>query len=903
MRDAGGDVIGVDWRVPLDGALGAGRRTTARSRATSTPRCCGAPWEAVERETLEVLRSRRRPRRPRVQPRPRRAARTRPSRHLQRLVDLVHERTETGPDVSDAAPIGVLVMAYGTAERPRRHRALLHGHPRRPAADARAPQELRDRYAAIGNRFPLLDITRAQAEGLERAAEPRRRRDAFRAVPRHEALAAVHRRGGRADARGRDRARDRHRDGAALVGDVGRDLRRARPSRRWANGRARVHVRPQRTTTTRRSSRSWPSGCADALAALTAEQRTRRDGDLLARTACPTRTVEDGSLRCLRLRRVRGRLPVPRRPRRRPPTSSRAELGLERHTIAWQSAGRTADPWWGPPIEDVIAELGDGGHPAVVVCSAGFVADHLEILYDLDIEARAIAEAGRHAPRRAPRCRTRIPRSSRCWPSVVRERLAASRCRPWRPDRHARSWSCGGGVAGLTAAHRLLAGRPALDVDRAGGRARRRAAGSGRRRSATSSSRPVPDSFVARKPWAVELCRELGLELEPSPARRGAYIWTERGLVPLPGDARSASPPTSDELVRWPGLSRRGPRTRARRTSCARRARRRRTTSRSARCSDGGWATRRPSCWSAPLLGRAVRRRRRPAERARRRSPSSRAWERAFGSLIRGARAASRAAADAGPMFLRPRGRRRAAPARAGSSASAPRRVRLGTRATRDRAADGETFVVRTDGEALPADGGRARRRPRSLRPSSLAATTRRRPRRPRRRSRTRRPASCCSSTRRARPSALPEATGFVVPRGPGADDRRDVRCPRKWPDGGVRDPRRRPLLRRARWGPRTCWTSPTTTSWRPCAGTSRPSLPLPGRPTASSVVRWPRSMPQYEVGHLERVARDRGLAAGGYLRDRQRVPTGSASPTPSAAPDETAERVRAHLASRGSDR
>jgi protoporphyrin/coproporphyrin ferrochelatase len=32
------------------------------------------------------------------------------------------------------------------------------------------------------------------------------------------------------------------------------------------------------------------------------------------------------------------------------------------------------------------------GHPAVVVCSAGFVADHLEILYDLDIEAKAVAE-------------------------------------------------------------------------------------------------------------------------------------------------------------------------------------------------------------------------------------------------------------------------------------------------------------------------------------------------------------------------------------------------------------------------------------------------------------------------------------------------------------------------------
>jgi protoporphyrin/coproporphyrin ferrochelatase len=59
---------------------------------------------------------------------------------------------------------------------------------------------------------------------------------------------------------------------------------------------------------------------------------------------------------------------------------------------AWQSAGRTPDPWWGPPIEEVLRGLGAAGRRAVVVCSAGFVADHLEILYDLDIEAKAIAE-------------------------------------------------------------------------------------------------------------------------------------------------------------------------------------------------------------------------------------------------------------------------------------------------------------------------------------------------------------------------------------------------------------------------------------------------------------------------------------------------------------------------------
>ncbi|MGH2525103.1 MAG: ferrochelatase, partial [Actinomycetota bacterium] len=105
----------------------------------------------------------------------------------------------------------------------------------------------------------------------------------------------------------------------------------------------------------------------------------------------PVRTVEDGTLRCKTCTvcetscRYRDGL-------QETADLVAKELDLENHPIAWQSAGRTADPWWGPPIEEVIVDLAERGHPAVVVCSAGFVADHLEILYDLDVEARSVAE-------------------------------------------------------------------------------------------------------------------------------------------------------------------------------------------------------------------------------------------------------------------------------------------------------------------------------------------------------------------------------------------------------------------------------------------------------------------------------------------------------------------------------
>jgi ferrochelatase len=66
--------------------------------------------------------------------------------------------------------------------------------------------------------------------------------------------------------------------------------------------------------------------------------------------------------------------------------------GLGEWVVAWQSAGRTPDPWLGPDVRDVVRQLGAGaGTDAVVVCPVGFVADHLEVLYDLDVEVAGVA--------------------------------------------------------------------------------------------------------------------------------------------------------------------------------------------------------------------------------------------------------------------------------------------------------------------------------------------------------------------------------------------------------------------------------------------------------------------------------------------------------------------------------
>jgi ferrochelatase len=75
--------------------------------------------------------------------------------------------------------------------------------------------------------------------------------------------------------------------------------------------------------------------------------------------------------------------------------ASAAGLGeWSQWAVAWQSAGRTPEPWIGPDILAVIDDLGASeAADGVLVCACGFVADHLEVLYDLDVEARQRAES------------------------------------------------------------------------------------------------------------------------------------------------------------------------------------------------------------------------------------------------------------------------------------------------------------------------------------------------------------------------------------------------------------------------------------------------------------------------------------------------------------------------------
>jgi ferrochelatase len=310
-------------------------------------------------------------------------------------------------------------MAYGSASGPedveRYYTDIRGGRPPSPEH----LNALRERYAAIDNRFPLLDITGRQASGLERELNAGHD-GAFRTY-----IGMKHSPPSIAEAVERMRT-----DGIGrAVGIV--------MAPHWSGMSVETYVErvelvvaekggPRFTFV--RSYHDHPlfvdllaGRVRDAMGSLSEDHREKA-AVVFSAHSLPVRTIDDGSPRCRDCDcdpscRYRDGL-------QETADLVAERLGLASFALGWQSAGRTSDPWWGPAIEEVIRDLAGRGHPAVVVCSAGFTADHLEILYDLDIEAKAVAEeAGIEF------ARTEMPNADpafvRALAAIVREHLGA----------------------------------------------------------------------------------------------------------------------------------------------------------------------------------------------------------------------------------------------------------------------------------------------------------------------------------------------------------------------------------------------------------------------------------------------------------------------------------------------
>jgi ferrochelatase len=285
--------------------------------------------------------------------------------------------------VSPKSPqVGVLVMAYGTPGAPEEVEAFYTDVRRgRPPS----PEQLADlvrRYEAIGGVSPLAIRTGEQVTGIQRQLE-RRSPGRFTCVlgNKHSepcietaivdlAAAGVRSLVGLVLAPHFSRA-----SVGEYVARASLEAARAGMSavfiEHWHDNPALIDLLAQRA-------RAAFQGLGPA-----GELALASDRFLLLVTAhsLPVRAVADGDPYVDQLRRT-------------------AQLvsevsGFSRFEIGWQSAGRTPEPWLGPDILDKLRSLPGEDVSAVVVCAAGFTSDHLEVLYDLDIDAHRVAvEAG-----------------------------------------------------------------------------------------------------------------------------------------------------------------------------------------------------------------------------------------------------------------------------------------------------------------------------------------------------------------------------------------------------------------------------------------------------------------------------------------------------------------------------
>jgi ferrochelatase len=265
--------------------------------------------------------------------------------------------------------VGVLVMAYGTP-RGRDEVEAYYTHIRRGRAPtAEQVADLAARYDAIGGTFPLRAITDAQVARIAAALG-----DGYAVEVGYKHAAPFVEDGVAAlAARGVERIVGLVLAPHYSAASVGEYAERASHAGAAAGVDVDVidswHLLPEYLDFLARA-------VTDAQAALPEE--VRRDADVVFTAhSLPERAVPASD-------------PYPDQ------VLATAEAvatlaDLFRWSTAWQSAGRTPDPWLGPDVLDVIRVAAEEGERGVVVCACGFVADHLEVAYDLDVAAHDLA--------------------------------------------------------------------------------------------------------------------------------------------------------------------------------------------------------------------------------------------------------------------------------------------------------------------------------------------------------------------------------------------------------------------------------------------------------------------------------------------------------------------------------
>lgn len=278
----------------------------------------------------------------------------------------------TPPNVQ--LPVGVLVMSYGGPdsldELPGYLADIRTGRPTTPSV----LEEMTDHYRQIGGRSPLLEITRRQQTAIANRLDPTRFR--IYAGMRHWAPWIDEVVGQMAE------------DG--ITHAVGLVMAPHYSSMSVARYQSKVDdgLRMYRADISFRMIDDYHDnpGLIAALASRVAEgvdgfaEELRDEVHVVfSAHSLPSRIVAAGDPYDTQLRKT-ARL-----------VAAKANLPSDRWSWSYQSAGKSPEPWLGPQLEEYIRTLSDRGIRNVVSVPVGFVADHVEILYDIDIEAQRVA--------------------------------------------------------------------------------------------------------------------------------------------------------------------------------------------------------------------------------------------------------------------------------------------------------------------------------------------------------------------------------------------------------------------------------------------------------------------------------------------------------------------------------
>ena len=278
------------------------------------------------------------------------------------------------------SPIGILLLAYGGPDSLDDVEPYLldirGGRPTSPEL----VEEIKERYALIGGRSPLLDITRQQAQALE--AHLNRSGDV-----RYRAYVGMR----HWQPRIREAVAHMVEDGIeqAVVLVMAPHYSRMSTGAYFARLDEAIDELDATIAFTRVESWHDHPGLIDALEEKFIEAliRFERDGvGLLPKVifsahSLPARILDWGDPYDAQLHETASLV------------AEQLDLPSDRWLFSYQSAGRSPEPWLGPQIEDVIVDLAQAGEKRLLVVPIGFVCDHVEVLYDIDIEGRGLAEA------------------------------------------------------------------------------------------------------------------------------------------------------------------------------------------------------------------------------------------------------------------------------------------------------------------------------------------------------------------------------------------------------------------------------------------------------------------------------------------------------------------------------